>query len=334
LDGFILSSNHFVDFCTNLRDNLSMARIYDRDPYAILGISLTATTSQVKEAYHWLARQYHPDLNKDPRAGERMKDINWAYDLLSDPQERSLYDYYRKSSVRTEYYYPGTGYSNPTPPSSHTTSSTGNQTRNPPPFNPYRGRAYPNARAAQGSSTVGCSPWGIILVFVIVIANVARSLGPSLSQRPNYNYSPGIRATQTAQMKIQMERLDSAIETLHASETRSAAGEAITSSPPFWLLVTPSPVNTVPKQAGPSQEGWRARIVPGTWEYHYISIYFPQLTTPDGLSDEVTDVIYDQLRGYQIKTRSSGEYWLHINNYDNSVSGEYIPPQVTATPPG
>jgi DnaJ-class molecular chaperone len=50
--------------------------MYDPYSYAILGISPTATTSQVKEAYHRLARQYHPDLNKDPLASERMKEIN------------------------------------------------------------------------------------------------------------------------------------------------------------------------------------------------------------------------------------------------------------------
>jgi curved DNA-binding protein CbpA len=43
-------------------------RTYDKDPYEILGIPSTATASQVKLAYRRLARQYHPDLNKDPPA--------------------------------------------------------------------------------------------------------------------------------------------------------------------------------------------------------------------------------------------------------------------------
>ena len=100
-----------------------MSRTYDKDPYVILGIPPTATASQVKQAYHRLAREYHPDLNKDPRAAERMKDINWANDILSDAHERSLYDLWRNSSARV-VYYPGTNPppSNATPPrSSHPT---------------------------------------------------------------------------------------------------------------------------------------------------------------------------------------------------------------------
>lgn len=57
-----------------------MPRVYDKDPYEILGLPFNATASQVKQAYHRLARQYHPDLNKDARASERMKDINWKPD--------------------------------------------------------------------------------------------------------------------------------------------------------------------------------------------------------------------------------------------------------------
>lgn len=305
-------------FTHKLRDNIYMSRVYDRDPYAILGIFPTATDSQVKEAYYRLARRYHPDLNKDPRAGEQMKDINWAYDILRDPQERSLYDYWRNYGVQAEYYYPGTS-----PP-----YSRDDQGPKPPPYSPYGTRSYTNVRVTRSSSSLGCSAWGIVWIIVILITNLARAIGPSLSQRPNYDFSPEFRATQTAQM----ERIEATLDAFSASRKISTVLAAEPPASPLPFLVTPYPATKVRQEAEPVQEGWRSRIVPGSWEYHYISLYFPELTTPNGLSAEVTDVIYDQLRGYHIKTRSSGDYWLHINPYDKSVAPEHISPKATVTP--
>ena len=299
-----------------------MSRAYDRDPYAILGISPTATASQVKETYHRLARQYHPDVNKDPGAGERMKDINWAYDILSDPQERSFYDYWQSSNIRTEYYYPGTAPQDSTSSSSRTTSSPGNWTHS-----SYPGRTYSKVRVSQKSSAVGCSSFGIAWIIIIVITNLVRAIGPSLSARPGYNYSPELRATQTAQM----EKFESAMNTFYASQSISTASGMGAPSPSSRSLVTASPVPRVPEAAEPVQGGWRSEYVPGSWEWDHINRYFPELTTPDGLSDEVTSITYDQLRGYRIRTRSSGEYWILVDRINRSL----IPVHYTATsPPG
>ncbi|NLJ56391.1 MAG: J domain-containing protein [Firmicutes bacterium] len=66
------------------------------DYYQILGLNNNASQEQVKAAYRKLAFQYHPDRNKeDPAAGERMKKINEAYAVLSDPGKRKKYDAYR-----------------------------------------------------------------------------------------------------------------------------------------------------------------------------------------------------------------------------------------------
>jgi hypothetical protein len=295
-----------------------MARIYDRDPYAILGIYPTATASQVKEAYHRLARQYHPDLNKDPRAGERMKDINWAYDILSDPQERSLYDYWRNYGAQAEYYYPGTSPSD----------SRDDQDAKPPPYSPYGRRSYTNVRVTRSSSSIGCSAWGIVWIIVILITNLARALGPALSQQANYNYSPELRANQTAEMEIELTKLDSAIETLHASDGRPTPGVVATLVSSFHVPpVTPSPKQStiVPKENADQAET-KSEYAPGSFVWKQLHTYFPELTTPDGLSDEVTSITYDQLKGYHIKTRSLGEYWLYIDRNNHVISPMHFPP--------
>jgi hypothetical protein len=292
-----------------------MSRAYDRDPYAILGVSSAATASQVKEAYHRLARRYHPDLNKAPRAGEQMKDVNWAYDILSDPGERSLYDYWRNSNAWAGYDYPGTN------PSSRRPEGQAPEP-DPPPYNPVRGRTYPNIPVPRRTPVVGCSSWGIIWVIIIVITNLVRAFGPSLSQRPNYDYSPEIRALQTAQM----EKMESTIQTLSAPLG--------TPSPFHGLFLTPSPIpmTNIPKKNA-DQRDMQPDYAPGSWIWEQLHRYFPELTTADGLSAEVTDVMYDQLRGYHIKTRNSGDYWLFINPYDKGVTPAHSPRAATITPP-
>jgi curved DNA-binding protein len=63
-----------------------------RDYYEVLGVNRRASADDIQRAYRKLARQYHPDVNKDPGAEERFKEISEAYDVLSDPQSRERYD--------------------------------------------------------------------------------------------------------------------------------------------------------------------------------------------------------------------------------------------------
>lgn len=62
------------------------------NPYELLGVSKTASASEIKKAYHKLARQYHPDVNPDKKAAEKFKTITAAYELLSDNEKRTRYD--------------------------------------------------------------------------------------------------------------------------------------------------------------------------------------------------------------------------------------------------
>lgn len=63
-----------------------------RDYYEVLGVSKTATDEEIKRAFRKLAKQYHPDVNKDPGAADKFKEIGEAYAVLSDKQKRSQYD--------------------------------------------------------------------------------------------------------------------------------------------------------------------------------------------------------------------------------------------------
>ncbi|MDD2780183.1 J domain-containing protein [Sulfuricurvum sp.] len=65
--------------------------------YTTLEIAPGASEAEIKKAYRKLARQYHPDVNKDPAAEEKFKEINAAYEVLSDKDKRAKYDQYGDS---------------------------------------------------------------------------------------------------------------------------------------------------------------------------------------------------------------------------------------------
>ena len=69
------------------------------DFYDLLGVSRDADSDTLKSAYRKMARQYHPDINKDAGAEDRFKEIGRAYEVLSDPQKRSRYDQFGEAGI-------------------------------------------------------------------------------------------------------------------------------------------------------------------------------------------------------------------------------------------
>ncbi|MBR8831159.1 MAG: Chaperone protein DnaJ [Chroococcopsis gigantea SAG 12.99] len=69
------------------------------DYYETLGVSRDANQEELKKAYRRLARKYHPDVNKEAEAEERFKEINQAYEVLSEPETRARYDRFGEAGV-------------------------------------------------------------------------------------------------------------------------------------------------------------------------------------------------------------------------------------------
>lgn len=94
---FFLIENNGSQKRNWMRHSLTLAEAVDiesREYYKILGVSVTATQSEIKKAFRKLSMEYHPDRNRSPGATERFSKMAAAYDVLSDPKKRELYDRY------------------------------------------------------------------------------------------------------------------------------------------------------------------------------------------------------------------------------------------------
>src|SRR5829696_794241 len=81
-----------------------------RDYYEVLGVSREANETEIKKAFRRLARELHPDVNREPDAEERFKEAAEAYEVLSDAERRRTYDQYGHEGLRSGGFDPGAGF--------------------------------------------------------------------------------------------------------------------------------------------------------------------------------------------------------------------------------
>ncbi len=82
-----------------------------RDLYEVMGVSRGASEDEIKKAYRTLVKKYHPDVNPDDKTAEaKMKEVNGAYEILSDPEKKQRYDQYGHAGVDPTYGAGGGGF--------------------------------------------------------------------------------------------------------------------------------------------------------------------------------------------------------------------------------
>jgi hypothetical protein len=158
----------------------------ERDAYAILGVPRSASRGAIAAAYRRLAKRHHPDAGAPPTAA--MRDVNWAWGVLSDADRRRAYD----AAHRSRTY------------GAHWTSTTGRPgvTDGPPEYRPgwaATGEPWSGGRtvSVERSTGLGCVPIGLLLtmlaVFVLVAAlmsDVASSGGSPARSTPGITTAP------------------------------------------------------------------------------------------------------------------------------------------------
>ena len=79
----------------------------EADYYELLGVSRSASDAEIKQSFRTLARELHPDVSSEPDAERRFRDVAEAYEVLSDPERRALYDRYGQAGLKRGGYEPG-----------------------------------------------------------------------------------------------------------------------------------------------------------------------------------------------------------------------------------
>src|SRR5690554_4970462 len=93
---------HAVFTCAHIHFSIAIRRrsmAEKRDYYEVLGVSKTASQAEIKKGYRAKAKQYHPDINKEEDSEHRFKEVNEAYEVLSNEETRAAYDRFGHAGV-------------------------------------------------------------------------------------------------------------------------------------------------------------------------------------------------------------------------------------------
>jgi molecular chaperone DnaJ len=187
--------------------------------YETLGVERKASSDEIRKAYRKLARKYHPDLNPGDKAAEdRFKNVQEAYDILSDPKKRQVYDQYG--------FYSENGFAGPQP-------GAGGQRRGPMPNMDFSGfdfsDAFQEGQAGGGKRTSGSESGGFRDIFSQFFGRGGQSAqqqAPEMEKGADLEYVLDIdfwQAIRGAQVKLNITRYE-VCGTCHGSGT-SNAGE-------------------------------------------------------------------------------------------------------------
>ena len=172
-----------------------------KDYYKILQVAPDASTEVIQMAYKALAKKYHPDLNpgQEEAAQEKMKNVNEAYEILSDKDKRWQYDqiYYRQEKTEQK-----TSYSAPEPPKdaqTHSAQSKGEQT-SAAPVDPTP-EDKEKTSSGKGCAKTGCGCLVIFVVFFILIGLFGGSSSDSDSDKKTSS-SAAASVTATSEMSV------------------------------------------------------------------------------------------------------------------------------------
>lgn len=176
-----------LHFCPKCGVNLGETRSHNesRNPYEVLQISKDAEAEVILAAYKSLAKKYHPDQNKSLQAEARMRDLNWAYDLLSDPIRRKAWD--QDASRNRPQARRSQSFSQSAPRNSGQTHAKYSSTQRHPP-------------KKSGSNVIGFLALVLVFVFLANLCGNFSQAGSQANSSANLNSGSflGISSTATA----------------------------------------------------------------------------------------------------------------------------------------
>jgi hypothetical protein len=144
------------------RITTALAIDWNKDYYAVLQVPRFSPAADIKVSYRKLAKRYHPDINPgDKGAEEKFKEINMAYDVLSDEQNKLIYD----NRLRNPYGYPHGQFQD----QQQTQYRQYQQARYEELLRRQRAEEFRRAREAAGERNYDINPWRIVLIVVILI---------------------------------------------------------------------------------------------------------------------------------------------------------------------